>query len=141
MPRWLLILTAIALGYAIWRIGIASIRSLAPDPDADVPPDVPEDVDDLDVYLVCGECGTEFKVSRLGELQVPRHCGERMQVVGGSADVRPTPEPRLRAPSLAAARAVHRGATAVHRLSTVGPLGAGAGSPLCGQPLWGITSV
>ena len=84
MPRWLLILTAIALGYAIWRIGIASIRSLAPDPDA--PPDVPEDVDDLDVYLVCGECGTEFKVSRLGELQVPRHCGERMQVVRRPAD-------------------------------------------------------
>jgi hypothetical protein len=86
MPRWLLILTAIALGYAIWRIGIASIRSLAPDPDVDVPPDVPEDVDDLDVYLVCGECGTEFKVSRLGELQVPRHCGERMQVVRRPAD-------------------------------------------------------
>jgi len=39
------------------------------------------DVDGLDVYLVCGECGTEFKVSRLGELQVPRHCGEKMQVV------------------------------------------------------------
>ncbi len=30
---------------------------------------------------VCGECGTELKVSRLGELQIPRHCGERMQVV------------------------------------------------------------
>ena len=80
------IVTAIALGYAIWRIGIASIRSLAPDPDADVPPDVPEDVDELDVYLVCGECGTEFKVSRLGELQVPRHCGEQMQVVRRPAD-------------------------------------------------------
>ncbi len=40
-----------------------------------------EDVDDLDVFLVCDECGTEFKVSRLGELQIPRHCGEKMQVV------------------------------------------------------------
>jgi len=87
MPRWFLIITAIVIGYAIWRIGIASIRSLAPDPDADVAPDEPEDVEDLDVYLVCGGCGTEYKVSRLGELQVPRHCGERMQVVRRPADV------------------------------------------------------
>jgi hypothetical protein len=41
----------------------------------------PEDVADLDVYFVCRECGTEFAVTRLGEAQVPRHCGERMEVV------------------------------------------------------------
>lgn len=41
----------------------------------------PEDVADLDVFLVCRECGTEFQVTRLGEIQVPRHCGERMEVV------------------------------------------------------------
>jgi hypothetical protein len=41
----------------------------------------PEDVADLDVFLVCRECGTEFQVTRLGEVQVPRHCGERMEVV------------------------------------------------------------
>ena len=81
MPTWLLILTAVAIGWLIWRVGMASIRSFSIDPEAPVAPDEPEDVDDLDVYLVCGECGTEFKVSRLGELQVPRHCGERMQVV------------------------------------------------------------
>ncbi len=81
MPTWLLVITAILIGAVIWRIGIASIRSFSPDPTKDVAPDVPEDVDDLDVYLVCGECGTEFKISRLGELQVPRHCGERMQVI------------------------------------------------------------
>jgi hypothetical protein len=86
MPRWLLILTAIAIGLAIWRIGIASIRSLAPDPDAVPAPDEPEDVEDLDVYLVCGECGTEYKISRLGEIQVPRHCGEKMQVVRRPAE-------------------------------------------------------
>jgi hypothetical protein len=45
------------------------------------PPPEPEDVEDLAVFLVCGECGTEFRVSKLGELQIPRHCGERMQVV------------------------------------------------------------
>ena len=41
----------------------------------------PEDVEDLDVFFVCAECGTEFQVTRLGEVQVPRHCGERMMVV------------------------------------------------------------
>ena len=41
----------------------------------------PEDVADLDVFFVCEECGTEFKVTRLGEVQVPRHCGEPMAVV------------------------------------------------------------
>jgi len=41
----------------------------------------PEDVADLDVFFVCAECGTEFQVTRLGEIQVPRHCGEPMKVV------------------------------------------------------------
>jgi hypothetical protein len=40
-----------------------------------------EDVEELDVFLVCRECGTEFQVTRLGELQIPRHCGEPMEVV------------------------------------------------------------
>lgn len=39
-----------------------------------------EDVEELDVYFVCGECGTEFRVEKLGALQVPRHCGEPMRV-------------------------------------------------------------
>jgi hypothetical protein len=78
MPPWLLVLTAVLVGYLIWRIGIATLRSLSPSPGSD--DHGVEDVDDLDVYLVCGECGTELKVSRLGELQIPRHCGEPMQV-------------------------------------------------------------
>jgi hypothetical protein len=86
MPTWLLVLTAILVGYLIWRIGIASLRGFSPDPDREPAPDEPEDVDDLDVFLVCGECGTELKVSRLGELQVPRHCGERMQVIRRPAE-------------------------------------------------------
>jgi len=62
-------------------VGMATVRSFSRlAHDADVP-DEPEDVEDLDVYLVCGECGTELKVSRLGALQIPRHCGEKMQVV------------------------------------------------------------
>jgi hypothetical protein len=81
MPTWLLIPTAILIGLVIWKIGIGSIRSFAPAPDAHKGPVEVENVDDLDVYLLCDECGTEFKVSRLGELQIPRHCGEKMQVV------------------------------------------------------------
>ena len=34
--------------------------------EAEPAPSEPEDVEDLNVYLVCGECGTELKVSRLG---------------------------------------------------------------------------
>ena len=84
MPTWLLVLTALLGSYVIWRVGMAMIRSLSLTPSGEEPqpaPDEPEDVDDLGVYLVCGECGTELKISRLGELQVPRHCGEKMQVV------------------------------------------------------------
>ena len=90
MPLWLLIPGAVLLGYVVWRLGMATLRALSgPAPgalDTAPPPAEPEDVDELDVYLVCGECGTEFKVSRLGELQIPRHCGEKMQVVRRAAE-------------------------------------------------------
>jgi hypothetical protein len=80
MPTWLLVAVAILMAIVIWRVGMASVRGFSrPANDADAP-DEPEDVDDLDVYLVCKECGTEFKVSRLGVLQIPRHCGEKMLV-------------------------------------------------------------
>ena len=84
MPKWVLFPGAIVLGYVVWRLGISTLRALAgPAPgtlDMEKQPAEAEDVDDLDVFLVCGECGTEFKVSRLGELQIPRHCGEKMFV-------------------------------------------------------------
>jgi hypothetical protein len=82
VPTWIVVLTALIVGFLIWRIGIATLRSLSVAPrEMEPAPAEPEDVEDLDVFLVCGECGTELKVSRLGELQIPRHCGERMQVV------------------------------------------------------------
>jgi hypothetical protein len=81
MPTWLMVVIAIAMAVVIWRVGMASVRSFSrSSSDHDVP-DVPEDVDDLGVFLVCGECGTELKISRLGALQIPRHCGEKMQVM------------------------------------------------------------
>jgi len=85
MPTWLAWLTAPLVAYAIWKVGTATLRSLGQPPpgalDEAPPPREPEDVDDLDVFLVCGECGTELRISKLGELQIPRHCGEKMQVV------------------------------------------------------------
>jgi hypothetical protein len=86
VPTWIVLLIALLGGFVIWRVGIAMLRSLTmtnpPGSASDEPaPAEPEDVDDLGVYLVCDECGTELRVSRLGELQIPRHCGEKMQVV------------------------------------------------------------
>ena len=78
------IVGAIVLFLVIAFVGVQAIRAVSgsarggPERAPDAPP---EDVADLDVFLVCRECGTEFQVTRLGEAQVPRHCGERMTVV------------------------------------------------------------
>jgi hypothetical protein len=79
MPSWLHLPIAILIGLAIAMIGLWAIRLVSSNPVEKR--DEPEDVEDLEVFFVCGECGTEFRITRLGELQVPRHCGERMQVV------------------------------------------------------------
>ncbi|HEX6263921.1 MAG TPA: hypothetical protein VF036_01420, partial [Actinomycetota bacterium] len=67
MPMWIVVLTALLGAFVIWRVGIAMLRSLtlsSPTSASDEPaPSEPEDVDALDVYLVCSECGTELKVS------------------------------------------------------------------------------
>ena len=72
--------SAIVIALVIAWLGITALRAAS---GTGVPPEDPdvEDVEALDVYLVCNECGTEFRVTRLGELQVPRHCGEPMEVV------------------------------------------------------------
>jgi hypothetical protein len=71
-------IVAIPLGVLILLFGVRSFRRVA-----DAPP-LPrleaEDVAELDVFFVCGECGTEFRVEKIAELQVPRHCGEPMFV-------------------------------------------------------------
>ena len=74
--RWL---GAIGIVVVIVVVGMSFLRALS----AGRPRDriEPEDVEGLDVFFVCGECGTEFRVTRLGEIQVPRHCGEPMNVV------------------------------------------------------------
>jgi hypothetical protein len=75
---WWMVLSALLMAVAIAWVGVLALRAASgggPRDRAEV-----EDVEELDVYLVCRECGTEFRVTRLGELQVPRHCGEPMLV-------------------------------------------------------------
>lgn len=70
---------AILIGMAVFSIGVWMFRFVARSR-APEERDAAEDVGELDVYFVCGECGTEFRVEKIGELQVPRHCGEPMRV-------------------------------------------------------------
>ena len=79
MSVWV-VLTAVLIGLAIAWLGITALRAASGTTASRERHEV-EDVEELDVFLVCGECGTEFRVTRLGELQIPRHCGEPMQVV------------------------------------------------------------
>jgi hypothetical protein len=79
IAAWFQWVVAVVLFLTILWIGLAFLRGVsggAPAEKID-----PEDVADLDVFFVCAECGTEFQVTRLGNIQVPRHCGEPMQVV------------------------------------------------------------
>lgn len=80
LALWLRWLVAVAIFVAIVGIGISTLRGFGGAP-AHHERGEPEDVQELDVFFVCAECGTEFQVTRLGEAQVPRHCGEPMQVV------------------------------------------------------------
>ncbi len=79
IPTWLLWLVAVVMFVAIGGLGLAFLRGVAgSQPKERIEP---EEVSDLDVFFVCAECGTEFQVTKLGEIQVPRHCGEPMTVV------------------------------------------------------------
>jgi hypothetical protein len=74
------VVIAVAIGLVILWLGIVALRAASGGMRAPDKQEV-EDVDELDVYFVCTVCGTEFRVTRLGEAQVPRHCGEKMEVV------------------------------------------------------------
>ena len=77
MNAWVILSAVLLAAFILW-IGLTALRATSgggPRERHEV-----EDVEELDVSLVCGECGTAFRVTRLGELQVPRHCGEPMQV-------------------------------------------------------------
>ena len=77
------VLVAILVGLVILIVGVLMTRAMSARRigEEEQTPAEPEDVTELDVFFVCRECGTEFQVTRLGEAQVPRHCGEPMEVV------------------------------------------------------------
>ncbi|MEX0992225.1 MAG: hypothetical protein WD004_08165 [Actinomycetota bacterium] len=78
---------AVVIVVVIWKVGITMLRAASAGGGPREKID-PEDVEDLEVFFVCKECGTELKVTTLGKVQVPRHCGEPMEVVR-----RPRPGP------------------------------------------------
>jgi hypothetical protein len=71
-------LVALAIGLLLFLFGARMLRGAATPPPTHEGP--AEDVESLDVFFVCVECGTELRVEKIGELQVPRHCGEKMLV-------------------------------------------------------------
>ncbi len=79
---------AVVIVLVIWKVGIAVLRAVSAGggPKEEIEP---EDVEDLEVFFVCSECGTELKVTTLGKVQVPRHCGEPMEVVRRPRDLPP----------------------------------------------------
>jgi hypothetical protein len=79
LAAWLSWLIAVVLFLAIAFLGFTFLRGLATGRRKERID--PEDVAELDVFFVCTECGTELQVTRLGEIQIPRHCGEPMSVV------------------------------------------------------------
>ena len=79
-----IVLGAALVGVIIAWLGVTALRAVS-GVGVDRTSPEPEDVDELEVYLVCRECGTEFRVTRIGELQIPRHCGEPMDVVRRAA--------------------------------------------------------
>ncbi|MEX1045828.1 MAG: hypothetical protein WD757_05045 [Actinomycetota bacterium] len=74
------IIVGLAIGGVILWLGIIALRAVSAGAGRTERIE-PEDVADLDVFFVCRECGTEYKVTQLGEIQIPRHCGEPMEVV------------------------------------------------------------
>ncbi len=79
IAAWLMWFVAVALFIVIAGLGLVFLRGITAGPPKERIE--PEDVAELEVFFVCTECGTEFQVTRLGEVQVPRHCGEPMAVV------------------------------------------------------------
>lgn len=67
------------LGLAVWRVGLASFRSLMVGGDhiPDGPPE-PLDTSRDRITYSCGGCGAEVLLLVRGSQSAPRHCGEKM---------------------------------------------------------------
>lgn len=70
------IVLAIALGFVIWKLSIATIRMMStPPPEID-----PEDIEAVDQDYKCTVCGAELtmKAINIQDDAAPRHCREDM---------------------------------------------------------------
>lgn len=70
------IITALVVGYVIWRVSVATIRMLStPPPEID-----PDDVMPVDQDYRCSVCGAELtmKAVNVAEDKAPKHCREEM---------------------------------------------------------------
>ena len=79
LSTWAMWVVAVLIFLAILGVGLAFLRSVSGTRQSERIE--LEDVTGLDVFFVCAECGTEYQVTRIGEIQIPRHCGEPMTVV------------------------------------------------------------
>ena len=79
VSSWIMWSVAAILFVLILFVGVSFLRGLSGA--RPVERVAPEDVAGLDVFFVCAECGTEYQVTKLGQVQVPRHCGEPMTLV------------------------------------------------------------
>ena len=79
LAAWAMWTVAVVIFAAILIAGLLLLRSVSGT--RQVERVEVEDVKGLDVFFVCAECGTEYQVTRIGEIQIPRHCGEPMTVV------------------------------------------------------------
>jgi len=79
LSTWAMWVGAVLIFLVILGFGLAFLRSVSGT--RQVERIEVEDVAGLDVFFVCAECGTEYQVTRIGEIQIPRHCGEPMTVV------------------------------------------------------------
>ena len=74
------VLGALAVGYVVWKVGVAMLRSLTtPLP----PPPPPGELRKVDLRYRCGVCGMEVRLTRAADEdpEPPRHCQEDMDLV------------------------------------------------------------
>ena len=79
MNLLLRMLIALLLGGTLLFVGIWFLRAFSANGGRSAEVD-PQDVADLEVFFVCGECGTEYQITKVGQVSIPRHCGESMRV-------------------------------------------------------------
>ena len=73
-PKWVI---APLLGLFVYKVGTASLRSMAARPNQPAAAEPVVGADERTLYW-CEQCGTELLLVIRGSGLPPRHCGERM---------------------------------------------------------------